>query len=421
LENFHKFGKKFPECRQQVMTCGLLGGYDASVHEAERPQVDTTSLAHGGSPLVPIILWMDTHGANDTDRTLLVFNCHEPWVYQLNVLDYKLDIIVGLRGKYNKGWDYQMRPLPARARLISLQEALWSPTEYYCIVTHNTTDLLDVRRRPEPRLIVLHHTLEGRIQEEHSSIDPDKMREMLRTYIELVGAHVVATSMFKGESWGFTDDIVPFGVDVDDYLPFSGHEAAGLRICNFISSRRQILLWDFHERAFEGLPVTLVGHNPDMPGVEAARDWGHLKQILQAHRFYIHTADPRFEAGYNMATAEAMAAGLPVIGNRHPTSPVKNGVSGFLSDNPKELRRFAQILLDDRRLAKMMGRQARKTVMERFSVPRFRHAFLRSIEIARRKWRTRKVEPFSFVIDDLRSTNCERQSPTGAQIVNGKP
>jgi len=367
---------------------------------------------------VPIILGMDKQEANSTDRTLLVFNCHEPWVYQLNALDYKLDIIVNLRGKYNKGWDYQMRPLPARARLIGLPEALRSPTEYYCIIAHNTTDLLDVRSRPEPRLMVVHHTLEGRIQEEHSSIDPDKMKEMLHTYVELTGAHVVATSMFKGESWGFTDDIVHFGVDADDYPPYSGHEAAGLRICNFISSRRQILLWDFHERAFEGLPVTLVGHNPDMPGVEAARDWSHLKQMLQAHRFYIHTADPRFEAGYNMATAEAMGAGLPVIGNRHPTSLVKHGVSGFLSDNPKELRRFAQILLEDQGLARMMGQQARKTVMERFSLARFRHAFLRSIEIARRKSQTRKVDPSSSVIDDLRFTNCCRQSPARAQIVN---
>jgi len=330
-----------------------------------------------------------------TDRTLLVFNCHEPWIYQLGVLGYRLDIIVGLRGKYNKGWDERMRPIPARARLITLPEALASPTSYYCIVTHNTTDLLDARIRPEPRLLVLHHTLEGRLQEERSEIDPQKMREMLHTYVDLVGAHVVATSMFKGESWGFTEDIVPFGIDVEDYPPHVGEDARGLRICNFISSRRQILMWDLHERAFADLPVTLVGHNPDWPGVEAARSWDHLKAILQSHRFYIHTADPRFEAGYNMAMAEAMAAGLPVLGNRHPTSPIRHGSTGFLSDDPRELRHYAQILLEDRELAEMMGRQARKTVAERFSLARFKHAFLRSIEIARRKWYTRQASPAS--------------------------
>jgi hypothetical protein len=325
-------------------------------------------------------------------RTLLVFNCHEPWIYQLATLGYALDIIVGLRGKYNKGWDYHMRPLPAHARLVTLQQALQSRQEYYCIITHNTTDLLDVRFRSEPRLIVLHHTLQGRLAEEQSQVDPQQMKDMLHKYLDLVGGHAVATSMFKGESWGFTDDIVHFGIDVDTYPPHSGHEAAGLRICNFISSRRKILLWDLHEKAFAGLPVTLVGHNPDLPGVQAARDWDGLKRTLQSHRFYIHTADPRYEAGHNMATAEAMAAGLPVLGNAHPTSPIRHGVSGFISDNPATLRRCAQILLEDPDLAEMMGRQARQTVIEQFSLTRFRDCFLRSIETARAKSRTCKAD-----------------------------
>ena len=336
------------------------------------------------------------HQTQAADRRLLVFNCHEPWVYQLGVLGYGLDIVVNLPGKYNKGWDERMRPIPAHARLITLPQALESPENYYCIVTHNTTDLLDVRFRPEPRLLVLHHTLEGRLQEENSGIDPESMKDMLHNYIDVVGGHVVATSMFKGESWGYTDDIVHFGIDVDDYPPHRGEKAQGLRICNFISSRRQILLWDFHEKVFEGLPVTLVGHNPDLPGVQAASDWNHLKALLQSHRFYIHTADPRFEAGHNMATAEAMAAGLPVLGNRHPTSPIKHGVSGFLSDDPRELQHYASILLEDADLARLMGQQARKTVIERFSLARFKHSFLRSIEIARRKWYMRKVDPASL-------------------------
>jgi hypothetical protein len=336
---------------------------------------------------------MNEPGREPTDRTLLVFNCHEAWVHQLGALGYPLDIVVGLKGHYHRGWDERMRPFPANARQITLGEALESSQTYYCIITHNTTDLLDVRNRPEPRLLVLHHTLEGRLREEHSGIDGEQMKAMLQRYMELVGGHVVATSMFKGESWGFTDDIVHFGIDVDSYLPYRGDQPCGLRICNFITSRRQILLWDLHEHAFARLPVTLVGHNPDMPGVDAARDWHHLKTLLQAHRFYVHTADPRYEAGHNMATAEAMAAGLPVLSNRHPTSLIRHGISGFLSDDPNELRRYARILLEDRPLAAMMGQQARKTVTERFSMARFAQAFSRSIEIARRKCSSRQLDP----------------------------
>jgi glycosyltransferase involved in cell wall biosynthesis len=185
---------------------------------------------------------------------------------------------------------------------------------------------------------------------------------------------------------------VPLVVDEDDYLPYSGHIAMGLRICNFIESRKKILLWDFHEKAFDGIPVRLVGHNPGMPSVKAAENWNDLKQILQSHRFYIQTVKPGLEDGYNTASLEAMAAGMPILGNQHPGSPIEHGVSGFLSDNPDELRKYAGMLLENRDLAARMGQQARKTVIEHFSMSRFKEGFLKSIETARCKWESRNVQ-----------------------------
>ena len=324
-------------------------------------------------------------------KVLLVFNCHEAWVYQLGVLGYDLDIIVGLKGRYKQTWDEQIRPIPPNSRLITLDEATQSRTTYYCIITHNITDLLDIKHRSEPRLMVIHLPIEARVVEEKSTVDQEKMKEMLHKYLELIGGHAVAVSMFKGKSWGFTEDIVPFWSDPDDYLPYSGEEACGLRISNFIQNRKQFLLWDFHEKAFDGIPVRIVGHNPDMPAVSASASWGHLKKMFQSHRFYIHTAEPRLEDGYNMATIEAMAAGLAVLGNRHPGSPVKHGVSGFLSDDPGELRKYAKMLLNDRDLAVKMGQEGQKTVKERFSMEKFKKSFQQSIETARAKSQSRKV------------------------------
>lgn len=325
------------------------------------------------------------HQEANRRKVLLVFNCHEAWVYQLGLLGCELDIIVGLKGQYKNTWDQQMRPVPPNSRLLRLSDALRSNTDYYCIIAHNIADLLDVKLRPEPRLMVIHSTLEGRALEEKSDVEPEQMKEMLHKYLELVGGHAVAVSMLKGNSWGFTDDIVPFCADSSDYLPHSGQKACGLRICNFVQSRKKILLWDFHEKAFEGLAVRIVGHNPDLPGVSGARNWDHLKELLQSHRFYIHTADPQLEDGYNMATVEAMAAGMPVLGNTHPGSPVEHGVSGFLSDDAHQLRKYAGILLDNRDLAAKMGQQAQKTAIKRFSTARFKKGFLQSIETARRR------------------------------------
>jgi hypothetical protein len=333
----------------------------------------------------------DMDSTGKTKKTLLVFNCHESWVYQLSHLEFNLDIIIGLKGRYTPSWDEQMRPVPRNARLISLAEAIESQAEYYCIITHNTTDLLDIKSRNEPKILVLHSSIEGRIQEEKSATSHEDFKNLLHKYIDATGTHVVATSMFKGESWGFTEDIVFFGIDAEKYYPHTGEEACGLRACNFIENRRKILMWDFHDQTFQGLPVRLVGHNPNLAGVSAAANWDELKKLIKSHRFYIHTADPRYESGANMSTVEAMAGGLPVIGNKHPTSPITHGVNGFLSDNPEELRMFANILLKDKELANLMGIQARKTAIEQFSMARFIWAFSLSIEKARSKWEQKQT------------------------------
>ncbi|HXX20292.1 MAG TPA: glycosyltransferase [Candidatus Acidoferrum sp.] len=320
---------------------------------------------------------------------LLVFDCHEAWVYQLGVLARPMDVVVGLRGRHTDGWDENMRPIPGNARLIRIEEALQNPQPYQCIVAHNLTDLVDAKTLNGPRLLVIHETLDGALREQGSTVSAERFRETVAKFVRMTGTHVVAVSKLKGRSWGFENDIVPFSADPFHYLPWKGDLARGLRVANHIHRRPHILLWEFHHKAFDGLPVTLVGHNPDMPGVLPSTNWADLKETFSRHRFYIHTADPRLEDGYNMATLEAMAAGLPVLGNRHPTSPVEHGVSGFLSDDPAELRSYALRLLADGEFAAQMGRAARETVAQRFSSARFKQDFMRSLEFARWKWQRR--------------------------------
>jgi glycosyltransferase involved in cell wall biosynthesis len=320
-----------------------------------------------------------------SDR-LLVFDCHEAWVYQLRVLPQPMDVVVGLKGRHTDGWDVAMRPVPPNARIVQLPDVIAAAPSYYCIVAHNLTDLLDVKTLPGPRLLVIHQTLESIMREQRSATPPGEFRGAVARYIAMIRAHVVAVSALKGRSWGFDEDLVPFSADPSDYPAYQGDVQRGLRIANDIRAKANTLMWDFHERAFAGIPITLLGRNDDMPGVKPARDWTELKEALSHHRFFIHTASPELEDGYNMATLEAMAAGLPVLGNRHPTSPIEHGVSGFLSDDPAELRACAQRLLEDQQLARRMGEEARKALLRTFPVERFRTGFLASIERSRREW-----------------------------------
>ncbi len=323
----------------------------------------------------------------ETNSRLLVCDCHEAWVYQLGQLDQPMDVIVGLKGRHTSGWDTAMRPVPQNARVIRLEEALDCKDSYDCLIAHNLSDLLDLKALAAPRLFVLHGTLEGILAEQRSRTSAEELRGAVAQYVRLTGAHVTAVSALKARSWGFEGDIVPFSADSREYLEYRGDLARGLRVANHIHNKKRMLLWDFHEQAFEGIPLTIVGHNDDMPGVLPARDWRDLKNILSRHRFFVHTADPQYEDGYNMAMLEAMAAGLPVLGNRHPTSPIEHGVSGFLAEAPQELKEYARRLLGDAELAAGMGREARKRVAEKFSPLQFKNGLLRSVECARKKWR----------------------------------
>ena len=329
----------------------------------------------------------------DRDR-LLVFNCHEAWVHQLSALDAELDIVVGLPGHHHGGWDSRMRPQPPRSRLLGLAEVQASGGAYDCIIAHNLTDLLDVKALPGPRLLVLHSTYEGRIASEGATVEAGQLKATLRRYLDLVGGHAIAVSAMKAQD-GFPTQVVTAGVNVEDYPPHNGKKPAGLRIANHVTQKRTVLAWDLHEAAFAGLPVTLVGHNPDRPGVEPARDWAHLKALLSQHRFYIHTADPRYEDGFNMALLEAMAAGLPVIGNRHPTSPIEHGVTGYLADEPAALRSYAERLLAEPAHACEMGAAARDAVARLFPLSKFADGLSHAIETAKRRWRERETRAAS--------------------------
>src|SRR5580658_265025 len=96
---------------------------------------------------------------------LLVFDCHEAWVYQLRWLGLPMDIVVGLGGRQKSGWDEAMRPVPPNARILKPNDLNPAREPYRCMVAHNMTDLLDMKNLVGPRLLVLHETLDGTILE----------------------------------------------------------------------------------------------------------------------------------------------------------------------------------------------------------------------------------------------------------------
>jgi hypothetical protein len=319
---------------------------------------------------------------------ILTFNCHEGYVHLLGKLGIDMDVVDGLPGRYTARWDERMRPVPERARLVTLEEAR-GQSDYDAIIAHNVLDLLDVKLVDAPKILVLHVSLTARALEDPGAPPPREMSRQVAHYLDLIGGSAVAVSEAKRASWGLDAAVIRPAVDEAEWGAHAGHEATLLRVANEVSRRRLRFAWDDHERLVSGMPFRLVGHNPDLPGTRPAGSWDELRDIYRSHRAYVHTAGDGLDDGYNLALLEAMAAGMPVVSTVPSESPVTDGESGFVSKDVEHLRLGARRLLDDPDLSRRMGERARESVLERFGLPAFVAGWHRAIDRARARFLAR--------------------------------
>jgi Glycosyl transferases group 1 len=312
---------------------------------------------------------------------VLTFNCHEAYVHLLGKLGHELDIIDGLPGRQVSRWDERARPVPARARLIRLDEALGSP-RYDVAIAHNLTDLLALRTTPLPKILVFHVNLEARVREEPGPHDIETMRRQVSEYLAGIGAVAVAVSEAKARSWGQRCAVIRPCADPEEYRGFDGSLPVALRVANQVLQRQERFAWNAHRAITQGHAAKLVGHNPGLEGVQPAGSWQELRTAYREHRAYVHTAGAGLDDGYNLGLIEAMVTGMPVVSLAGAESPVVDGVSGYVSDDVAYLNQRLGALLADRELALELGGRARNAAVERFSVSGFVHAWQAAIELA---------------------------------------
>lgn len=313
---------------------------------------------------------------------ILTFNCHEGYVHLLGKLGIPMDIIDGLPGRYATRWDERMRPVPERARLMRLEEALGKP-RYDVAIAHNLTDLVALRALDVPKILVLHVSLDARMREEPGGPDRAALHQQLRDYLKAIGAVAVAVSNTKAESWGQGGcTVIRPCADPDEYGGYEGTEPVALRVANQVMQRAERFGWAAHEAITQGHPLCLVGHNPTLPGVEPASSWADLRERYRRHRVYVHTAGIGLDDGYNLGVVEAMMTGMPVVSLSGSESPIVDGENGYVSADTGYLNTRLGALLEDRDLALELGRRAREKALATFSLTGFVSGWHSALELA---------------------------------------
>lgn len=304
---------------------------------------------------------------------ILTFNWHESYIHLLAKTGCQFDVMEKLKGG-RCGWMTEFRPVPPNCDLITEDEAgkRLDSGSYDRIIAHNIDDFLFVRDWSVPKVLIFHNKLSTEIALGGNTVDKTEYLNRLCSHFEATkDLKLVFISKAKRDDWELDGEIILPGIDLSEYGGYDGGEKKVLRIGNGLMERDIMLGYSVQERLLRDLDSTVLGLNPRIQNSYIPSSWGEFKDFLRSHRLYLHTTLDPYEDGYNLAMLEAMATGMPVVSIANPSSPIEDGVNGYISKDENYLRERIEELLMDRSLAKALGEKGRETAKEKFSIDKF--------------------------------------------------
>jgi hypothetical protein len=164
--------------------------------------------------------------------------------------------------------------------------------------------------------------------------------------------------------------VIEHGVFIPSDAPPIGATQKGITVINNLRNRDRRLGRDIFLKARSRTPLDLIGMDAESLGGLGEVPLCDLPAFLAQYRYFFH---PVRYTSLALAVCEAMAVGLPIVGLATTELPsvIKNGLSGYLSNNFEELIQVMDWLNLDQDLAREWGQGARRTAQERFNLARF--------------------------------------------------
>lgn len=179
------------------------------------------------------------------------------------------------------------------------------------------------------------------------------------------------------------DKVIRFYKDPDEYKGWTGEKRQVINFTQSLKERGRFTGWDIIRQ--------VMRDNPDAkiygPGNEDLHEMNggllkyeeQIRTMQQARAYFYHGTYP---ASYTLSFIEAMMTGIPIVavgpehGNALDIFPnqtsyeipgfIQNGVNGFISDNPAELKSYIDQLLHDHSKAKAVSLFGRQTAIDLF-------------------------------------------------------
>ena len=209
---------------------------------------------------------------------------------------------------------------------------------------------------------------------EHTLPVPAWPASQLTQLKQLRGNVNVFISEFSRKEWGWRENealVIHHGCDSrvfcpDPAVPKKPHV---LSVVNQFRERDIFCGYRLWEQVTQQLPRVHVGDSKDGWSKPAAGVAGLVHHYREAGVF-INTS---LVSPIPTVVLEAMACGCAVVSTNNCMLPevIEHGKNGLMSNDPKELTAFCQMLLRDDRLRQQLGEAARETILKKFSMSKF--------------------------------------------------
>jgi hypothetical protein len=216
---------------------------------------------------------------------------------------------------------------------------------------------------PEQRLlprVFLEHDAPGDhpTDSKHCVDDPD-----------ILLVHVTPYNRLMWDSGRTPTRLIEHGVVLPEEIAYSGEIERGITAVNNLRLRGRMLGADIFEQVRRQVPVDLVGMDAEtLGGIGEIKPMG-LPAFEAKYRFFFN---PIRYTSMPLALCEAMMIGMPVVAiGTTEIAALKGESCGFVGNDVGQLIARMRELLADPKLARELGRNARRYAHRRFDIRRF--------------------------------------------------
>jgi glycosyltransferase involved in cell wall biosynthesis len=204
---------------------------------------------------------------------------------------------------------------------------------------------------------------------EHACVNPSMDYNTIQKLSRMVGDVNIFTSEYSASSWNAIGvsrniNIIEYCVDSDLFAPNKKKRHKQVLTVNEADKGNDVVLnYSGWERITEKLPSKLIDLSIPYTLEELVKEYNSSSVYLNTT---LHHPCP-------IPLLEAMSCGCAVVALDACglSKVIEHGVNGMVSENEHEVIEYCNLLLNDEKLAKTLGENARQTILERFNKERF--------------------------------------------------